>query len=135
MPLLEWSEDLTCYIGEIDDQHKRLLEILNELHKAMIMGRGQKVLREIIDELADYTLYHFSTEERYMKIGPYPELEKHLQEHSEFIAQISKFKAQYEQGKLGLSIKVLRFLSQWLSCHIKVSDKSIGLFIIQSEMA
>lgn len=129
MPLLEWSEEFSCNVREIDDQHKRLVVMLNELHRAMINGKGQEVMASIIGQMMDYTTYHFSTEERYMALHSYPGFLSHSSEHQEFVRTVSRFQAQYEAGRVGLSIDILRFLSSWLLNHIQGSDRSLGPFL------
>jgi hemerythrin len=129
MPLLEWSDEFSCNVKDIDDQHRSLIGMLNELHRAMINGTGQETVASIIGQMMDYTSYHFSTEERYMALHSYPGLIRHRSEHQDFVRAVSRFRAQYEAGRIGLSIDVLRFLSSWLLNHIQGSDRSLGPFL------
>lgn len=128
MSLLEWSDELSCNVKEIDEQHKRLVDMVNELHQAMLGKQGQKALASIIGQMMDYTSYHFATEEKYMALFHYPGFQSHNAEHEEFVRQVTKFQQQFEAGRLGLSIDVLRYLSSWLLNHILGSDKAFGPF-------
>jgi hemerythrin len=78
--------------------------------------------------MMDYTSYHFATEEKYMALFHYPGFQSHNAEHEEFVRQVAKFQQQFEAGRLGLSIDVLRYLSSWLLNHILGSDKAFGPF-------
>ncbi|MDD1755850.1 MAG: bacteriohemerythrin [Methanomassiliicoccales archaeon] len=128
MPLLEWSDELSCNVREIDEQHKRLVGMLNRLHQAMVRREGQRLLASILGELMDYTTYHFATEEKYMALFHYPGFQSHSAEHEDFVRTVSRFQKQYENGDVGLSISVLNFLSSWLRDHIMGSDKAFGPF-------
>jgi len=74
MPLFPWSDDLSVKVTLIDDQHKKLIALINSLHDAMRAGEGKQVLEKTLKELADYTVYHFQTEEKYMQAVPLPDL-------------------------------------------------------------
>jgi hemerythrin len=123
MTYMKWSDNLSVEISEIDEQHKKLIEQINALHEGMLSGQGKDVLEKIISELAAYTQYHFKTEEDYMKKFGFPEYERHKAEHDAFVAKVSDFQQAYSSGKLGLSIEVMKFLSTWVSGHIKGTDK------------
>ncbi len=120
---IEWKDEFSVYIEEIDNQHKHLVELLNELNSAMRIGKGRQVVGKIIEELIAYTQYHFSTEEKYFKMYNYEFTEEHTQEHNEFIDKIQKFQKEYEEGKLTVTIEVLEFLNAWVKHHILGSDK------------
>ncbi|MCP4353146.1 MAG: hemerythrin family protein [Desulfobacterales bacterium] len=128
MPLIQWDDSLNVNVAEIDRQHQRLVEMINDLDDAMRQGKGKDVLGKIIDGLIAYAATHFRTEERYFDLFGYPEANNHKKEHSEFVKKISEFKDGFEKGKLGLSIQVMNFLRDWLQKHIKEVDKKYGPF-------
>jgi hemerythrin len=128
MPLLEWSEELSCNVKEIDDQHRRLVGMINELHQAMLQGQTQAVLAGTISKLEDYAIYHFATEERYMALYHYPGAQAHIAEHGVFMLKVADFQKKYEATEFGLSIQIFKYLSAWLRDHIMVSDKAFGPF-------
>jgi hemerythrin len=76
----------------------------------------------------DYTTSHFGTEEKYFFKLDYPEKASHQKEHSAFVQKIGGFKADFEKGKVTLSIDVMHFLSDWLRNHIKGTDKKYARF-------
>jgi hemerythrin len=128
MALIAWSDKYSMNIKEIDDQHKKLVGMINELHDAMKQAKSKEVSLDIINKLADYTKYHFSTEEKYMKQFGYPDYAAHKKEHEKFIDQVMSFKIEYEAGKAGLSFDLLDFLKKWLVTHIQSSDKKYSPF-------
>lgn len=128
MALITWSDKYSMNIKEIDEQHMKLVSMINELHDAMKQAKSKEVAVEIITRMAEYTAYHFSTEEKYMKKYKYPDYESHHSEHVKFIEQVSDFKKDYEAGKAGLSYDLLNFLKDWLVKHIQGSDKKYAPF-------
>jgi len=122
MTFMKWSDDLSVGVKEIDGQHQRLVSLINDLHDAMLAKRGKDVLGKVLADLAAYTQYHFSAEEQYMQKFGYAGLPAHRREHQAFVAKVSEFAQGFEEGRLGLSIQVMNFLSQWVATHIRGSD-------------
>jgi len=123
MPIMKWSDDLSVRIAEIDQQHQRLIDLINNLHDAMLNKKGKEIVSQIIDELAAYTVYHFQTEEKYMKQFNYLGQISHKREHDSFISKVDSFQKDYDAGKLGLSLEIMTFLRDWVTGHIKGTDK------------
>ena len=130
MALIEWNGNLSLGIGSIDKQHQKLVELINELNAAMLEGKGKDALSRIINGLTDYTKTHFATEEKYFQQFGYPEAAGHKAQHDHFTSKVLEFKGEFERGRLGLSVKVMQFLSNWLQEHIKGSDKKYAPFLI-----
>lgn len=128
MPLFQWSNSLSVNVREIDEQHRRLIALINKLFDAMSSGEGKKVLSEVIQGLVDYTVYHFSTEEKYFEQFNYPEATPHKEEHRKFVARVQSFQSEFNEGKTGLSVEMWNFLKDWLVNHIRGTDKKYSRF-------
>jgi hemerythrin len=128
---LEWNNNYSVNIGEIDNQHKKLIGMINALMVAMSDGKSNDILGNLISDLAEYARTHFGTEEKYFDQFGYPETVSHKEEHSEFIKKVAEFKAGFDAGKLGLSIDVLVFLSDWLENHLNRVDKKYVPFFTE----
>jgi len=128
MPLIQWSSALSVNVKEIDDQHMKLIQMINNLDNAMQTGQGKNKVGEILTQMVNYAVGHFALEEKYFDKFGYPDTPAHKAEHQKFIAEVSKFKQDFEAGTLGLSIKVLSFLSDWLRGHIMGVDKKYSAF-------
>jgi hemerythrin len=128
MALIEWSNDLSVGVTEIDSQHKHLIALINELNDAMKQGKGKDALGKTIGELFAYAGSHFATEEKYFSLFKYPETTTHKMKHQEFVKKVSEFKDGYDQGRLILTLEVMNFLKDWLKGHIQVVDKKYGPF-------
>jgi len=128
MALFIWSGRYSVGVREIDNQHQKLVVIINELHDAMQAGKGRDVLGKIYTELVTYTKTHFSYEEKLMKEKNYPEYSKHLQEHINLTTQVTDMYNDYQSGKSQITMELLTFLTNWLSNHILGTDKKYSTF-------
>lgn len=105
---IEWSNELSVGIEEIDAQHKVLVDLLNEIHEVMQQGRTMQATKGIIDRLDEYTRVHFAVEESLLRILHYPDYERHKEEHDKLIMQLTEMKDKWEkgQGAIGLNWRI-----------------------------
>jgi hemerythrin len=129
MALMQWSTSLSVHVAEIDAQHQRLVEMINDLNEAMKEGRGREIIGRIVDGLISYTATHFATEEEYFSRFGYPGSAAHALEHRAFVNRVAEFRQGFEEGRLGLSVSVMNFLGTWLREHILGSDKEYVPFL------
>lgn len=133
MALIKWSSTLEVGIPEIDEQHKKLVAIVNALHDAMLKGHAREIMGKALDEVVDYTVYHFATEERLFGEKKYPRAAAHKQLHDELTATAKKLRADVASGKSIISHEVMRFLRDWLQDHIMSEDREFGRFVSGAE--
>ncbi len=131
MAIVQWSQDLSVNVAEIDAQHQQLVKMINNLDDAMRQGKGKEALGKIISGLVSYAATHFATEEKYFDKFNYPDAAPHKAEHSAFAKKATEFKTEFDAGRLGLTIQVMQFLSNWLQNHIKCVDKKYSSFFNQ----
>ena len=130
MAFIDWNDkDYSVGVVEINEQHKQLVNLINDLHSAMMERKAKEILTEVIDELIDYTAYHFSTEEKYFDQYGYKDTFAHKKIHKDFVNEVLKFKKDVDNNKLFVSSKILNFLKDWLLNHIKVTDKKYMSFM------
>jgi hemerythrin len=123
MASMKWSEDLSVGVREIDEQHKKLVELLNQLHAAMTVGKAQSIMGDIIVEIVKYGKVHFKTEEYYFdKIG-YEFSDEHKAVHKAFLDTADKLYNDFKAGNVTISIDTYKFLVDWVKNHIKKEDK------------
>ena len=133
--LFEWSDGYSVGVQEIDEQHKELVGLLNQLHTAIHEHHGSEASRRILDELADYTRTHFMVEESLMRVSNYPEFENHKRNHEELIAQVQALQEKLDSGQAAITFELLHFLKVWLTRHINEADKHFGDFFTQQRGA
>ncbi len=122
--LMPWGDKLKIGITPIDEQHKDLVNMINELHRAMKMKIGAKEAGQILTRLADYTVYHFENEQNLFEIHQYPNRDAHKEYHDKLVAQVLEFKMEFEEGRAALSMELMQFLTDWLQDHIMETDKA-----------
>jgi hemerythrin len=128
MPLVNWSQELVVDVREIDEQHRKLVTMLNGLHDAMKVGQGGTQLSRLLDEMASYAVVHFATEEKYMTTYNYPSCSTHKSEHQKFVGQVTDFRKAFGEGRMSLTLEMMNFLKDWLTGHILGVDKKYAAF-------
>ena len=117
-----WSKGLATKIDDIDDQHKRLISIYNQLHEALRTGQGPEVMGHILESLVEYTATHFEFEEALFSNSDYPDTEQHKAQHATLLAQLDTLKERHTGGSPEVMADILVFLRNWLLNHIMRSD-------------
>lgn len=129
MSMFEWKQDYSLGHGTIDGEHKKLFEFANELHAAMMQGKGKDVMSEILARLIDYTKTHFAHEESLMREHHYPDYLKHKAEHDELTAKVVAFQKEFVSGHGTITVGLLQFLKDWLKTHIGETDRKVAVFL------
>ena len=129
MAFLTWTKAFSVGIGKMDEQHQILFGKINDLHDAMMHGKGQEATGTILAGVAQYTVSHFAAEEALMELHHYPDLPAHREEHKKLIAQVTDLQAKFKAGTASLSMEVMTFLQNWLNHHINGSDKKYGVYL------
>lgn len=124
-----WGEAYSVNIAALDQQHRRLFDTVNELHRAMQTGEGAAALKTILQKLANYAAEHFATEEALMAQYDFPGLSTHRHRHDEFRDKIAEFMDAHSAGKAGTPVAVLLFLEDWLKDHLLKTDKQYTDFL------
>ena len=131
MQKMEWTDKLRVNISVFDNEHKKLIDIINKLCDAMSQGLGHKAMAGILVELSSYTKTHFDHEEDAMKKHGYPGFAEQKREHNEFVHKLNDTQTQYENGGITLSIPLFKFLLSWVENHIVKIDKKYSEFFIE----
>lgn len=129
MPYISWKNSFNIGISAIDDQHKKLIEIINELYEAQRLGTSQSIINDVLIKMEDYTKYHFDMEEEMQHANKYPEIMQHKIEHREFIDKLTLLKRDSKKNNLLLSLKTIDYLKDWTINHILGSDKDFGEYL------
>lgn len=118
---IKWTDEYSVGLNEIDNQHKKLLDIINKLYAAFVNKDEESILEEILNDMAEYTDYHFKVEERYFMQFNYPDMNEHLKKHKIYIDKIKGFKEDFEKNKK-ITYSVMNFLRNWIVEHIQGAD-------------
>ena len=131
MALITWSNMLSTGIGEQDTQHKKLIDMINQLNDAMQAGKGSEVLGKVLSELVNYTVFHFGYEEKLMSEHGYTDTPAHKAEHVKFVQTVGDFKKKFDAGNAVISVEIMNFLRDWLTSHIMKTDKKLGQELVK----
>ena len=126
MAFLEWTNKNKINVRIVDEQHKKLFSLLNALHKATVNGEERSSLTSIMDELIEYTVYHFRTEEKLCKKHDYPNYVAHTAIHNKLTEQALELQQQCRVGSATISFDLLDFMHGWLVNHTTGIDKEVG---------
>ncbi len=124
MSYIIWDESFSVEVKEIDEQHKKWISIINELHDSLIKGIGfDEITGKSLKAMEEYAAFHFAFEEQYMSEIGFSDFSTHKQTHDEFREKIRKYVRDEATGKLVLNTEIMRILKDWLVNHILHCDK------------
>lgn len=129
MALLDWCERYSVNSPVMDQQHRKLFALVNELHEAMKEGRAKDMTARALDDLVAYTRTHFAAEERTMAAIAYPDLAAHVAEHRKLTDTVEKLNREVKAGSMGLTVELMEFLQHWLTNHIMQVDRKYAPFL------
>lgn len=115
MAYLDWEDKYKVNIKDVDDQHQYLMKLLDVLYNSVVEGSERTVLGNALDELIQYTVYHFQVEEDMFEKFNYPDKDKHTKEHNELTKAAVDLQNQFKEGSATVSFEVLDFLRNWRS--------------------
>jgi hemerythrin-like metal-binding protein len=127
--IARWLPDYAIGVEVVDAEHRGLFRMAEKLHRGIRSGRGREIVGPLLDELFDYTCYHFEHEEQLMEQIAYPHYPTHCQQHRELRSQILVMKEGFAAGESDMAIEMLRFVTDWLKCHTTTSDRRIGTYM------
>jgi len=129
MEKIQWDDSFKIHVEVIDEQHRRLVELMNRLIDVQDKKSSGDDIADILGEMTNYLGYHFDTEEQLMIDQGYPDIASHREEHQAFVTQTAYFIATYREGEGSLKSDMLLFLKEWLVEHTLKSDAAFGHFL------
>jgi hemerythrin-like metal-binding protein len=129
MTLLSWSREFAIGIGIFDQQHREIVDEINEVQAAVEGGMEQSVTGPLLTRLAGDTMAHFKAEEAMMAAANYPGLMLHGMKHQRLLEQLKAFLARYSRENSVMDRHSLNFLRDWATTHIQSEDMNFGLWL------
>ena len=124
MAMVEWDDAYSVNIQEIDEQHKCLIDIMNELYMALANKSNRDLVSEVLNKLVEYTKVHFAVEETLMRIFHYDGYEAHKEIHDRIVTRVLEYQGQFNAGNDKVGMELLMYLKDWLFDHINKVDKA-----------
>lgn len=131
---IPWKEKYSVRVKTIDNHHKELVRLINELNNAMLYEKGKNVTSNIIKGLVDYTEFHFDYEEKMLERYNYGDLVNHKKIHVRFVDKIKEFQHEFDSGEKELSKDVMDFLKVWLIEHIMGTDQKYSDLMVKNKV-
>lgn len=126
-----WKDEYSVGIDSLDNDHKKLISLLNQFTTAYDYAMTEEYEREALNDLISYTKYHFEREEQLLEQHDYPDVIAHKAQHAKMIEQVNGFMDLYnEKGHDALN-EISEFLSNWLINHINGTDKEYSSHLNQ----
>ncbi len=125
-----WKENYSVKIEIIDEQHKKLFSLLNNLVSSMSGGIGSALVKDILIDLKNYSEFHFKEEEEMLRKYDYENLTEHIKEHQYYINKIIELTQLSVKSSSLVSLKTADFLRDWLIQHILGTDKEYQQFLL-----
>ncbi|MDP2903187.1 MAG: bacteriohemerythrin [Methylovulum sp.] len=129
MSLITWSGQLAVGVEEIDQQHQKLVQLINGLHNHMLAGDASDIMSKVLDRVIEYTGFHFNTEEQLMHVYDYPDSVPHKREHSDLVNTAVSLQQKLKSGHGHITMETLHFLQDWLQHHILGSDEKFADYL------
>ncbi|MBF0380905.1 MAG: bacteriohemerythrin [Magnetococcales bacterium] len=128
---IDWSDEYLVRLDEIDVQHKRMAEMINNILIASYKHRPKEELLETMEVFLKYVKWHFQSEELIMKMYDYPDFSEHRDEHVVLINNLLDKKMEMERKNLSAN-NLYSFFFGWFGGHAFSSDKAMAPFISKS---
>jgi hemerythrin len=140
MPAFQWKDEYNLNIEEIDKQHRKLMEIGKKAYDIAVIDDGYDRYDEIItilDELLEYTKYHFEYEENMLKQYNYEHIHNQEEEHGFYVYKIKQVASRedIDENQRKVVLEIIDFLSKWISEHIMGADKKYAVFLKKLKVA
>lgn len=127
---ISWDDSLSVDVEEIDDDHRKLVDLFNILSHSVAEGDSVEYVDAVLEELISCTIWHFRHEERLMVLYQYDALEQHKAEHNDLIDGVRAMQQMFhEENRLPTNDDV-EYLSEWLTGHILGYDMKLGFYLM-----
>ncbi len=136
MPIIKWDDSLSVQVKELDEQHKKFIESVNEFHDALLHVESDQLhdfKKKALESMREYAVFHFIAEEQYMKEIGYPDLDKHKKIHDQFISKLREYEVKFSSGKLIFNSEIMKTLKNWLHDHLLTEDRKYSAFALKKQ--
>lgn len=129
MSFYNWTDDLSVGNHDIDDQHKKIIDLINRYHDTLQQRGTRTSLMADFKAIADYSVRHFRDEEAQMERCQYPQRERHKMIHKQLLDRVATLGQELASGVDGIEQQIQFFLKSWLTAHIKGIDQQYSPYM------
>jgi len=135
MSFIDWQDSYSVGIKSIDDQHKKIVELMNELVESIRDGREDFIIKEVLQDLSDYASYHFGLEEEVFLKFHYDVKSQHFERHRDFVEKIRSLQSEEDQEQRQLPLETLNYLRDWFQDHELNFDSDYGKYFRDNKLS
>ena len=128
-PLLAWSDRFSVGVEEIDRQHKHMMRLINHIDERLKNSGNFANIAPIVDELIEYTRYHFNNEEVLLKKNNCPEYEPHKDNHEMLLKELTDWRDKAKDCNPDKLQELMTILKVWFPGHILNADKKHSAYL------
>jgi hemerythrin-like metal-binding protein len=134
MTLLSWDEQYEIDVEQVDKEHRKLFEVINDLHEAMSEGKGREQVSQSLEDLEEYVDYHFSSEREFANDCGFATdctscHKAHQHAHDAFEQQVHDLRVRHDDGELTVPIDTMQFVKTWVTEHVGGMDQQLGDYV------
>ena len=129
MSLMAWNDSFATHVGDVDTQHKKLINFINEIYRGIMLEKDKEVVDNTLNELVGFTVMHFGYEEKLFDQYGYADSLWHKDKHKTLLEQVGGYVTRYKGGDTNVSHELLSFLKNWLTKHIMGVDQKYASFL------
>ncbi len=131
MGVFSWPGRNIVGCPEMDKSHEPALKMLDQLHEAMIQGRGDRVVASILDELSGFYPGCFAREEALFASTGYPDREEHRRNHQVLLRQLADLQHRAGIGHLAITYDTMQTMRHWIEKHVNVDDQRAAMHVME----
>ena len=131
MKNITWDDTLSVEIDEIDEDHRKLVDLFNILSHSVTQGDAPDYIDAVLEELISCTIWHFRHEERLMLLYNYEGITDHKAEHNELIDSVRELQQKFHKENKQLTNEDIEYLETWLTEHILGHDMKLGFYLMK----
>jgi hemerythrin-like metal-binding protein len=129
MTSLEWTASHVVWLGEIDDEHREIIELAGELQAVLPDPDSSPAVRRATQRLYTSIKEHFAHEERLMRAARYGSLRWHRNQHNFARKRVRQFIVEVNAGDRDAGIELIDYLKSWLNDHTRIADRMMAAFL------
>ena len=126
---LKWDKSCSTGVEKFDDQHKKLLELLNKMLGSIKEREETSGMGSVLKDLFFFAISHFNDEEEALKRFGYEHLEEQKKEHDKIKLMVGRLHQNYLAGNMPETIEILEVITRWFEDHLKNVDTKYGPFL------
>ena len=132
MKTIVWDESLSVEVDEIDDDHRKLVDLFNMLSHSVEDEDAADYIDAVLEELISCTIWHFRHEERLMLKYKYEGFDEHKTEHNALIDSVKELQKKFHKANKLLTNEDIEYLEDWLTEHILGQDMKLGFYLMRA---